>query len=59
MQIKLKDFKRLYLKARKENKVQFQCRGKTFVTKFAKYIIMHAEDNMTLGPEQYLEFTRE
>jgi len=58
MQIKLKDFKRIYLKARKENKVQFKCKGKAFITQFAKYVIMHAEENMNLGPEQYLEFRR-
>ena len=57
MKIKLRQFKAKYLEAKKNKKVQFKCKGKTFITLYAKYVIMHAEKNLHIPSEGYLEFS--
>jgi hypothetical protein len=57
MRIKLGQFKAKYLEAKKNNKVQFKCNGKTFITQFAKYVILHAEDNLHIPQDGQLEFS--
>jgi len=57
MKIKIRDFKKAYLKAVEKRDTQFKVDGKVFVTPFAKYLLEHLW-NMGKKDKDYIEFNK-
>ena len=57
MQIKVKNLRKAYEKAVKENKDQFTYKGVDFVTAYAKYLLIYIRDNLKLSDMDYITLT--
>jgi predicted Zn-ribbon and HTH transcriptional regulator len=55
MRIKIRDFRKAFLKAVDKRETQFKVGGKVFVTAFAKYLLEHL-GNLGKLDKEYIEF---
>ena len=55
MKLKVENFRKAYEKAVKEDKKEFKYKGFTFVTNYAKYLLIHIKENLNLTDTDYIE----